>query len=43
MSESHPTLSEVGELNVRERFGSIGKLVDLSEREDDPNDRKETC
>ena len=42
MNENFPTLAMIGESNVRERFGSINRLFDLSEREDDPDDRKET-
>jgi hypothetical protein len=37
------TIKPIKELNIRERFGGIGRLFDLSEREDDPYDRKETC
>jgi len=38
MSDEHPTYSEVGECNIRERYGSISRLVDMRERDDDKED-----
>ena len=38
MSNDFPTLSEVAESNIRERFGCIPKLIDMGEREDDRDD-----
>ena len=35
MIDEHPTYSEVGECNIRERYGSISRLVDMRERDDD--------
>jgi hypothetical protein len=35
MSAEFPTFAEVGEYNIRERYGSIARLKDMSEREDD--------
>ena len=35
MSAEFPTYAEIGEENIREHYGSIARLKDMSEREDD--------
>ena len=33
MSDDFPTYAEIGEQNIRERYGPLGRLVDMGEQE----------
>ena len=33
MSSDIPTYAEIGEQNIRERYGPLGRLVDMGEQE----------